>query len=297
MRILLTNNAMNHLYGTESWVLSVGKELLRRGHSVEVFTLHKGLASGLAERMGIPVKGPPDDVGEDFDLALMNHSSTWPYVPTYVKRIFTTHGVKSSLEEPPKTGIWKAVTVAVSEESARGIYQVIRGGIDLCRFRPVRPINPEPRTVLYLSHPHYAGGIKLVEEACRISGFRFICLKTETVVPEVLIQEADVVVGFGRSLIEAMGCGRVVVSGDNRTHYMDGFHGGGMVTPDNFDVLKRDSFTGRTSGQKNFTPETLTEEFRRYHPEYGQLLRERIYGEFNVSVMVDRYLQLAKEMG
>lgn len=295
MRILLTNNAMNHLYGTESWVLAMGKELLRRGHFVEVFTLHQGLSSSLAEKEGVRIREPRDSW--DYDLALINHSSTWPYVPTYVKRIFTTHGVKSSLEEPPKTGIWKAVTVAVSEESSRGLYSVIRGGIDLCRFHLVRPINPEPRTVLYLSHPHYAGGMRLVEEACRISGLRFIGLKTETVFPEVLIQEADVVVGFGRSLVEAMGCGRVVVSGDNRTHYMDGFRGGGMVTPDNFDVLKRDSFTGRTSGQKEFTPETLAEEFRQYRPEYGQLLRERVCGEFNISATVERYLQLAKEMG
>lgn len=291
MRILLTNNAMNHLYGTESWVLSVGKELLRRGHYVEVFTLHPGLAARLAERNGIPVKGT-SDVTEDFDLALMNHTSTLPYVPYWTKRIFTTHGIKNELEEPP--GYVK--TVAISEESARGLYEVIRGGIDLCRFRPVRPINPEPRTVLYLSHPHYAGGSALVWRACEITGLRLIQIRTEVTDVERLIQEADLVVGFGRGLVEAMGCGRVVISGDNRTHYMDGFRGGGIVTPDNFDLLKRDSFTGRSSGQKEFTPETLAEELLRYKPEYGELLRKRIYGEFNISVTVDRYLRLAEEL-
>lgn len=182
--------------------------------------------------------------------------------------------------------------MAVSEEVAnyRNIPYVIRNPIDCVRFRPRQPVKSTLQRVLYLSHPHYAAGHELVMDACR--GLNLQLITKETFRTELLIQNADLVIGFGRGLMEAMACGRNVISADFRPKYMNHFAGAGMITPDNFDLHKRDNFTGRLSSQKPFTADSLRVEMEQYNPTNGERLREKMLQEFNVESIVDQYLGL-----
>lgn len=84
-------------------------------------------------------------------------------------------------------------------------------------------------------------------------------------VPKIM-SLGDIVVASGRGAIEAMLCGRVpmIISdcGDD-----------GLVTPENFELLMRSNFSGRTLSQ-NFNEESIAIEIDRFRPDYGQELQE-----------------------
>lgn len=287
MKILLTNHALDRCYGTENWTLEMARELAVRKHDVHVYSPHPGK---MALRIARFCNVLADFSGHRFDLALVNHYWEMPH-PQADRIIYTVHGTQNGLEEPPPDG----TVVAVSEEAARGRYPVIRNGINCEAFWPWSSINQKPEQVFYLSHPDYASpsAIKIISDACRIAGierFEWLVDEAEYVMPFILA--ADIVVGYGRGLMEAMACGRNVVSADCRTNYMDGFRGGGLVTNENFHVLKQDNFTGRVSGQRQFDVESLAREFAFYDPHLGQWLRERMVAEFNVKNTVEQYLKM-----
>lgn len=268
-------------------------ELYLLGYGPHVYTKHEGKMAGFVRPKSILFSndGLLTDVPDGFfEFAFVNHSDCHEKVPENIPTIFTSHGL-SDIEHPARM---VNCHVAVSEEIAakHGADTIIRNGVDCHRFRPRTPAKKKLETVLYLSHPHYKSAQNIVREACSKYGVRFLQVEHEMFHIERLILQADLVIGFGRGLLESMACGRNVLSADWREYYMDGFEGGGMVTPDNFDTLKQDNFTGRMSGQIEFDADSLCAEFEKYDSERGEWLRERVLDEFNIEKTVQEYLML-----
>lgn len=283
MKILLTNNALNHHYGSETWTYSMAKELSKK-HDVEIFTCFRGLMSEKLSRFCTIV----DDVDNSYNLALVNHLNCYSTVPKSVFRIFTSHSAWIDIEQFPSDA---DVCVGVSEETAKGNYPVIRNGINCEEFNSFLPINRTLKRVLYLSHPHYGGASReILREACK--DVELLTINEQEFNMPSLINKADLVIGFGRGLLEAMACGRNVISADHRPYYMKNFCGGGSVDESNFDGLKVDNFTGRTKGQIVFDADRLGKEFEKYDPERGQWLRLKVLEEFNIKKTARQYLDL-----
>lgn len=285
MKILITNNALNQYYGTETWVYSMAKELVKK-HTVDCFTFHRGLMSDrILEFCSIV-----SVIDNDYDLALINHSTCFDKVPKDIFRVFTSHSLINAIELFPE-GANK--NIAISEEIAKDKYQIIRNGVDCERFNSFRPINKELKTILYLSHPDYGGaGKDILKEACK--EYELLIIDQQIFDMPSLINKADLVIGFGRGVLEAMACGRNVISADYRPYYMDSFCGGGMVSKDTFDDLQKDNFTGRWRGQIDFDIERIKEEISKYNPGRGMWLRDRIFEDHNIEKITKQYLDLKR---
>jgi len=274
---------MHYRYGTEAWTYAMAKELTKH-HTVDIYTNHPGIMSEkISEFCTIVTK-----ISDDYDFAIVNHTPCFNRIPESVFRIFTSHSKVVDIEFFP---VGADANVAVSEEIAKGKYPVIRNGINCAEFYPRKPINKTLKKVLYLSSPNYGGAAKeIIKKACK--GLEVIVIDVHVSNIIKLISEVDLVISFGRGALEAMACGRNVISADYRPYYMDKFCGGGIINQESFDDLKKDNFTGRLKGQQAFTSETFQIELEKYDAELGGWLRERILDEFNVEKTAQQYLSI-----
>jgi len=279
MRILLTNRSLGHYWGTETWTREMAKELSKE-HDVTVLTCELGKVSNEIKNFAKVVTF----YDGDYDFAIVNHIDTFLRLPAELPKIFTSHSAFLECESFPEG----CIKIGVTEETAKG-NRVIRNGFDLDHFKPTK-VNKELKTILYLCNPIYQGGQEIMKEACG-DDYELLLIERETSDVKPLIDKADLVVGFGRGLMEAMCSGKNVLSADWRITYMDGMCGAGMVTEDNFGELKLTNFTGRPD-QIRFTPETLREEFKKYDPTRS--LRKRMEDEFDIKKNAQEYINLYK---
>jgi len=111
---------------------------------------------------------------------------------------------------------------------------------------------------------------------------------------ESLINEADLVVGIGRSVYDAMACGRPVISFDKRKYSQA--LGDGYLNAQNLEVSIRHNCSGRGSG-KTMDAESFKEELKKYNPSDGQFLRDFALKEFNIEKSVQQYLDVLAKNG
>ena len=107
---------------------------------------------------------------------------------------------------------------------------------------------------------------------------------------EDLINDADIVVGIGRSLYDGMACGRACISWDNRK--LNPYTGCGYITAENWYICARANFTGRGLPPIN-TVRALVAELLKYKPEDGATMRKIAEQELNARTNAKRYLALA----
>lgn len=251
MKILLTNHAMVNLGGTEVWTSLMTRKLREKGHTVHIFTLLKGDVSDQLEQEGVRVFTNPLEIG-DYDLVLANHHTTQRFLGrSNCPRIYTQHGPTHQLEQAYQLGA--SAYVGVSEEvvatlAAKGKTGVlIRNGVDLKEFRPYLTNHPKP---LVLSMCKNIPGHENVKAACEELGYDFDFVHWETnptfdVASKM--READIVVGYGRGVYEALACGKEVLvygmsyrGNKEREPLADGW-----VTAQNIEYLVQFNCSGR----------------------------------------------------
>ena len=255
MRILLTNNHLARFGGSETWTLTMARELIRQGHDVGVYTREKGVISNL-------LKYHLDNNPQDYDLAIINHKSC-AHVDAK-KKIFTSHGIYHGLEEPP-AGM--DVYVAVSENVAKrhNIDIIIKNPIDTNHFKPTSSIRETPDRILSIVE----GDIPL--EAIKPSR------EKETMAE--LMNQSDLVVTIGRGVLEAMSCARNVIVYDTRLGgKMDGY----LTLP----------ITGNVGGEYRLQNIDWKAELEKYNKEHGERNREYILKYHDVRNVVEQYLNL-----
>lgn len=259
MRILLTNNHLARLGGSETWTYTMAKEFERRGYDVGVFTHEKGYVSNL---LGDLI----DDNPKDYDLALINHNTCLDVGAKF--KIFTSHGVVPELEIP-KQGANLYVAVNENVANKYKLPYIIKNPIDTDLFKPTRPISQEPKEILAITDVPVA--IATITPS-----------RTEYNMPE-LMNRADVVITIGRGVLEAMSCARNVIIWDNR--FWLGACGNGYLK--DFSVLH-----GYVGGSYERTKINLDEELKLYEQEQGEKNREYILKNHDVRLIADKYLNL-----
>ena len=281
MKILITNNHLTNVGGTETWVKTVADELKRRGHEVHLMTSYIGK---FAEGLDYLILW---EFVDNYDLILCNHTTQLERIKTDTPIIFTSHSFFIDIEQPIKgADAYVAVIEEIAEKQKEFNPTVIRNGIDLEKFKSTTPINKELKTVLYLSHPWNKKALPIIKEACK--DYELITIEQETNNVETLINKADLVITLGRGILESLACGRNVISADWRS-WMQSFSGGGVVTKDNFNKLKTHAFSGRNKPIE-FTAERLKQELEKYSPDNN--LRHLMEKECDIKKQVDKYLNL-----
>ena len=294
MKILLANNHLQKTGGTENYIYALAVELKRQGHDVEYFTFRKGEVSDILEREGITFMQ-----GSRYDLILANHKTCVRKLHRYGFIIQTCHGTVPSLEQP---NVCADYHVSVTEEVKRHLKKkgyaskVILNGIDCRRFAPHRPVSPELSCVLSLCQSDELNAT--LNDYCTSAGLRFLsCNKhTDNVWRiEDKINEADLVVGIGRSLYDAMACGRCVISYDCRG-YMKAELGDGYITADNIEAAIACNCSGRGSGLR-FTKEGFIREMMKYSPADALWARNYALEHLNIEKVVEEYISIRQKFG
>ena len=261
MRILLTNNHLARLGGSETWIYTMAMELKDQGHDVGVFTHDRGVVSNmLGDLMDYEPSG--------YDLALINHNTCINVDARF--KIYTSHGTVPELEKPVAGA---DVYVAVNENTAdyHKIDKIIKNPIDTDLFRPTSEIRGVPQSILSITDEFVSLPYHIITPS-----------RTEYNMSH-LINQADIVISMGRGALEAMSCARNVVTWDKRPYWES--RGDGYI--DNFDMLK-----GNTAGQYARNDIVLTDEIAKYDKSQGKKNREYILENHDVKKIVNQYLQL-----
>ncbi|RJQ18403.1 MAG: hypothetical protein C4560_07620 [Nitrospiraceae bacterium] len=302
MKILITNTTLCNFYGSQTFTYALARELKQKGHKVFCFTTQPGNVAERLEAEGIPVATDMSKIPDDIDIihAHHRHESLLAFAGfRNTPMIMACHGVLPWQEQPLKSRMNIVRFVAVSEEvrdhliSNHGLTEdrisIIRNGIDLRRFCSIKPINNSLKNILFLSNHSSPEPVNVIRQVCEEKGIGFerIGFPTENVWNvEDHINGADLVVTLGRGVLEAAACKRLVVVYD--------YNGAdGLVTKENFAVLRKRNFSGRTN-RLRYTVEEFSKVIEQYDPKIaGEVYRH--VPEHDLVSIAEQYVGLYEE--
>jgi len=328
LKILLGNNTLSLLAGSETWTLTLALELHRMGHHVACFAPDLGLIANELEKAGVhcysdlttskikpfsPYFEP--SVDHDYDVIIANHNHIVDYLRSqYPKKpiISTIHGIihlmdgkGGQVKAPEHPALESGVNqfVAVSEE-VRDMLQkdyhieatIIRNFFDIKKFNAKRPISlPAPKQ--FFVNTNYAGKgdaeIEVIREVAKHYGAKLTAVGenfSQALDVTRAIEDADVVVGMGRSVLEGVAAGRLgIVHGRWGT--------GGVITEDTVESLRSWNFSGRDSGGTLATATWLINQIDLHYKQDTIDWGKRYMAQnHNVALAADAYLSIAREL-
>lgn len=311
MRVLV---AFTHLLfgGLSTFNHSIGRELVRRGHKVDVWT---NLGGPYKEYISADLNlvDVPDNV---YDLIVLSNNDVVRKLDdlgTQGFRIYITHGLAYE-NDIPRKGMADEY-VAISPFSHAKLFEktdityanYIPQGVDCERFKPTFPINERLTRVLSLVKSEKANN--LVKEACSLRNVELVdwyksCSSNSTFDIPQAINSVDAVVGWGRVVLETMACGRIpicfdineTVISDLQTDYPGSFETStklpGTILPKNIYRMGRCNFSLAAGYDPSFTLERMLESFDYYVPSLTHYYRNFAVNHYNITLTVDRLLNL-----
>tara|TARA_Y100000356_G_scaffold57190_1_gene46297 strand:+ start:2945 stop:3862 length:918 start_codon:yes stop_codon:yes gene_type:complete len=298
MKILIGQNHLDTLGGSETFTYALVEELHRRGHEVGVMCARnrKGMVSDLIEsNLGIRT----NIISKEYDACFISHNSMISQLYSLGINHGTVyqicHGTTPSLEQP--TDVKGVRFISISEEVQEHLLkkdynsELIVNGIDLDRFKPTK-INKELQNILSLSQSDRLN--KFLQKICDRYGYNFKH-HNKFLNPVFNIEEeiadADLVVSLGRGAYEAMACGKNVLIADWRAYQnamMDG-----MVTEDNISRFISNNCSGRTE-RRGIDEASIVEELMKYSLANGEANRKFAEKNLNIKDKVDRMIHLVE---
>jgi glycosyltransferase involved in cell wall biosynthesis len=294
MRILVANGHLANTGGSENFTYTLIEELLRLNYDVEYFTFLKGKdKNGVSQR--IESLGVPFMQHKDYDLILASGNNTVRYLAQFGFVIDTMHGVLPGVEEPSALAdLYVSVSPYIRDYYLKRGFQsrVIMNGINCRRFRSMKELNKQLTNVLSLCQGDESN--KFIFHCCKKIGVGFKKLDKHIENKwdiEDDINDADLIVGIGRSLYDGMACGRTVISYDKRSYRDRGHEGDGYLTKNNICQSMYRNCTGTSA----FNEDEFIAELRKYKPEDGDDMRKIALEELNVEKTVQEYLNYFNE--
>lgn len=297
MKILVANNHLNQIGGSETFTHTMIGELVRLGHKVDLFTFYPGIISDkIKEDFYVKI-----DWKKCYDLVLASHNTMVDYIYNSVRYNFliqTCHGIYPSLEQPsPHTDKYVSISKEVHDylfESCGYKSYIIWNGVDCKRFNPTTKPRKEIKTILSLMQSAPANN--MIRSFCDNNGIgltiRNNSLKNTVWDIEREFNKADLVVSLGRGAYEAMACGRPVLVFDAR-HYSKSY-ADGMITPYNIAKAMENNCSGR-SFRLDLDEEKLADEIKKYRCGYGHNLRTFVLFNLNIKHQVLKYFEIYNE--
>lgn len=296
MKILIGQNHLDTIGGSETYTYTLIKELYRRNIKIELICGGRRygiMSKKIYNEFGIV----PDHVSKGQSISFLSHTTSVKAalergVPS--EKIFQIcHGAIPDLEQPYGNSINNYISI--SEEVRDHLIElghessVVRNGIDLERFKPTKT-NKELKNILSLSQSGRFNSF--LEKICKKNGWNFTSnnkFSNPIFDIENKINEADLVVSLGRGAYESLACGKNVLVADWRPYqdpYMDA-----LLTPDNINQIIKNNCSGRSRKIK-FDEESLTNEIKKYDNNLSEWAVNYAEENLNISKQVDKMLEL-----
>jgi hypothetical protein len=274
MRVVLGRQSLVTAGGTQTYALTVARELERLGHDVTLAAEELGPLADAARANGTRVVGVdelPSEcdaiLGHDLGMAAML-GARYPDATL----VYVVHSDGFPGQQPPLIpGAVDAVVVCSDRFAAR----VRAMPLDAPIVRLREPIDVDgalyptrlpdrPRRALILTN--YLRGPKreLLVEAWESAGVECVQVgkPTEPMLdPRPAIQQADIVVAKARAALEGMLYGRAV-------YIYDAFGGDGWMTPESYPAFEADHFAGQATPKPRSRAD-LVADLDAYHPDMG----------------------------
>ena len=274
MRLVLASLHLSWLGGATTYLLTVAPALQRLGHTVTLYSPDPGSTAEIARARGIEVVSDEDGLPDDCDAVLVQDTVLAFELGARLRapQVFVSHGAELDLAVPPQIDEAVAAVVAMNDRVAARVAALatrpkcvrLRQPIDIERFYQQGPPRERPAEVLLLGNYLRGQRRAVVTDVCEQLGLRYTQLGRDGKMspePVSAIGSADIVIGYGRSILEAMACGRAA-------YVLDHLGADGWVTAQSYRELERDGFTGTHSGTEP-THERLRADLMAYDPGMG----------------------------
>lgn len=302
MDVLISTHELSWIGGTQTYILTVAEHLQQLGHEVTVHAPELGDAAELARERGLRVVSE-DELPERVDVVYAQDGITpyslgerYPQTPI-VCALWSKEnpfwvapqlpGMVAAVMAPNERARRRAETFANPPEIVR-----LQQPVDLYRFSPRGPLRREHPRVLLLGN--YVTGARrdLVFRACAEVGYecRQVGYKSDTVslAPEQVLNDADIVLGKARVIVEAMACGRAA-------YVYDQNGGDGWVTPERYPAMEADNFSGRAFPEL-VDLERLKRDLLEYRPELGPVNRDLAAAGHNATRHAESLVELFRRI-
>jgi hypothetical protein len=210
--------------GIQTYALTVAPHLERLGHQVTLYAQRTGPMADLARSRGLRVCAAESELPAHTDAVISNDAATALVMaelyPDAVRGLIL-HGAEFDLVLPPPHAAVVEFAVAMNGVVQRRAEAFalaprvtrLRQPIDTAHFYPSGPVRAEPERVLLLGNYLRGRYREQIVAACRRRGILVEEIGAQAVQeldPMPALLQADIVVGQGRSALEAMACGRAV---------------------------------------------------------------------------------------
>lgn len=302
MRLVLATNAFDHVGGSETYLLTAAEHLQRLGHELVIHAVEVGAVAELACTRGIPVAASEDELPAACDAAIVQDAGMayaladrYPGTP----QLFVAHSPLHDFQLPPQIAASPVSVVVMNERVAARVaaldlpYPVtrLRQPIDTERFVALGAPRERPRRVLLLGNYQESQHRDLLEQAWAPAGVEFVTTgrrDSAVVDPFEQIADADIIVGKGRVILEAMACGRPA-------YLYDDFGTDGWVTHENYEQLESSGFNGQAT-TRTADLGLLREDLAAYDPAMGIANRELVLLGHNARSHAQELAQLLIEL-
>jgi len=299
VRVLLALNSLG-IGGTETYVFTVAEQLDRLAHEPVIYSPEPGRGVEIARERGLTVIGA-EKLGAEFDVALVQDAAVayevaelCPGVPS----VFVAHSESFDPQSPPQLPGTVQVQVAMNDRVERRLRAFDAGGeivrlrqpIDTERFKSPWPLPEKPERALLLSNNPVTDRLAMLEEACQEAGLELIRAGgagRQTDDPREALAAADVVIGLGRGILEAMACGRAAF-------VYDWSGGEGWVTPDSYPAIEADGFAGR--GDAIFDAPALARVLGEYDRSMGPVNRDLVVVHHRANDHVQQLVEIFRRL-
>jgi hypothetical protein len=295
MKVLLALNSLG-IGGTESYVFTVAEHLDRLAHEAVLYTPEGGPGLEVAHERALTVlrRG---ELADDFDAVLVQDAAVAYEVAESCPGaciVFVGHSENFEPQSPPQLPGTVDLAVAMNDRVEQRLRSFathpevvrLRQPIDTERFLAAGSLPQRPQHALLLSNNIVADRASMLEGACEEVGLELVRVGgagAQVTDPRPALAAADVVIGYGRGILEAMACGRAAF-------VYDWAGGAGWVTADSYAPQEAGGFGGRS--EPVFDAAGLAEALAGYERSMGPVNHDLVLAHHRANVHVQELVAI-----
>jgi hypothetical protein len=324
LKILLGNNTLSFLGGSETWTETLALQLKEMGHDVSCYSPSLGLISNNLQTKGIKCYSEisneesvspfsivlEEKVSHEYDVIIANHNHIVSYLRSKFPKtpiISTIHGIihlddnGNKAPEHPELESGVNQFVAVSEEVQHLLKEkynieapIVRNFFDLKKFNSDRTFSEKPKQILvntnYMDQNDPA--IVAIRDVAKHYDARLVAVGLNfSQLKDIsnILSTTDIVFGMGRSVLEGVASGALgIVHGRWGT--------AGVINQNTVEGVRWFNFSGRNSNGIATSEELIKMIDAHYNQSTINWGKDYMKFEHNVIKAAEEYVRMAREL-